>query len=131
MTERAGSPLPAQIKHAVRPICSPRSVSAKHGCSRTCFFSLFRPYRYITCALECILCYPALSYCIPLHPTEFHRIQQVKEKEIDTPWKTPGGGTPRSDTSAFLQPGPGRSWQAVLWTVCFVRSVLAVPQMIL
>ena len=45
----------------------------------------------------CVLAMPQGSHVVCASGNLSHWIQQVKEKETDTPRKTPGGGTPRSN----------------------------------
>ena len=48
----------------------------------------------------CVLAMPRGSHVVCASGHLSHWIQQVKEKETDTPRKTPGGGTPRSDRAS-------------------------------
>ena len=53
----------------------------------------------------CVLAMPRGSHVVCASGNLSHWIQQVKEKETDNPRKTPGGGTPRSNTASLRRVG--------------------------
>ena len=70
----------------------------------------------------CVLAMPRGSHVVCASGNLSHWIQPVKEKETDTPRKTPGGGTPRSNTPPTRTAGGYTSWPSVVR--CCLASAL-------